>query len=97
VRSGDIHRVFTATPLAQRGLLAGIVTGSFTSALNEILLVAAIISFASGVLAFILIRAKDFASYTQPDQAAAPGGPLAQAQHRPAALAAAEPRDHEDP
>jgi EmrB/QacA subfamily drug resistance transporter len=97
VRSGDIHRVFIATPLAQRGLLAGIVTGSFTSALNEILLVAAIISFASGVLAFILIRAKDFASYTQPDQAAAPGGPLAQAQHRPAALAAAEPRDHEDP
>jgi EmrB/QacA subfamily drug resistance transporter len=96
VRSGDIHRVFTTTPPAQRGLLAGIVTGSFTTALNEILLVAAIISFASGVLAFVLIRTKDFASQTQPDHAAAPSGQPDQAQHQPAAVAAAEPGDHED-
>jgi EmrB/QacA subfamily drug resistance transporter len=83
LRGGGVQRVFAATPPAQRGLLAGIVTGSFTTALNEILLVAAIISFASGVLAFVLIRAKDFASHAQPDQAAAPSTQSAQAQHQP--------------
>jgi EmrB/QacA subfamily drug resistance transporter len=97
LRDGDIHRVFAATAPTQRGLLAGIVTGSFTTALNEILLVAAIISFVSGVLAFGLIRAKDFVSHTQPDHAATPSTQSAQAQHQPAALAAAETADHEEP
>ena len=97
LRDGSIHRMLATTPPAQRGLLAGIVTGSFTTALNQILLVAAIISFASGVLAFILIRSKDFVSHTQPDHAAAPSAQPAQAQHQPGALAAAEPGDHEEP
>jgi hypothetical protein len=96
LRDGSIHRMLATTPPAQRGLLAGIVTGSFTTALNQILLVAAIISFASGVLAFVLIRSKDFVSHTPPDPAAAPSTQPAQVQHEPGVLAAAEPGDHEE-
>jgi EmrB/QacA subfamily drug resistance transporter len=91
LRDGSIHRVFAATPPQQRGLLAQVVTGSFTTALNEILLVAAIISFASGVLAFALIRSKDFVSHRQPDHAPVPSSQPAQSQHHPAAVAGAEP------
>ena len=85
LRDGGVRRIFATTPPAQRGLLAGIVTGSFTTALNEILLVAAVISFASGALAFILIRSKDFISHTQPDHATAPSGQPPQALDQPAA------------
>jgi len=96
LHNGSVHRVFAATPPHQRGLLAGIVTGSFTTALNEILLVAAIISFASGVLAFVLIRSKDFVSQAQPEHAAVPSGQPAQSQHRPAAVAGAEPAHRDE-
>ena len=41
------------------------VRGSFTTALNEILLVAAVISVVAGVLAFLLIRSKDFVPQDQ--------------------------------
>src|SRR6516162_10268835 len=96
LHNGSVHRVFAATPPHQRGLLAGIVTGSFTTALNEILLVAAIISFASGVLAFVLIRSKDFVSQAQPEHAAVPSGQPAQSHHRPAAVAGAEPAHRDE-
>src|SRR6516162_7117385 len=96
LHNGSIHRVFATTPPQQRGLLGGIVTGSFTTALNEILLVAAIISFASGVLAFVLIRSKDFVSQAQPDRATVPSGQPAQNQHRPAAVAGAEPAHRDE-
>jgi type II secretory pathway pseudopilin PulG len=42
-----------------------VVRGSFTTALDEILLVAAIISFVAGVAAFALIRSKDFVAQGQ--------------------------------
>src|SRR5215831_9537751 len=96
LHNGSVHQLFAATPPHQRGLLAGIVTGSFTTALNEILLVAAIISFASGVLAFVLIRSKDFVSQAQPDHATVPSGQPAQNQHRPAAVAGAEPAHRDE-
>jgi EmrB/QacA subfamily drug resistance transporter len=74
VRDGGAHHLFAVTPPQQRGLLEHVVTGSFTTALNEILLVAAIISFVSAVLAFALIRSKDFVTHGQPGQAGEPGG-----------------------
>ena len=88
LRNGDTNSVFAATPPPQRGLLTRIAPGGFTTALNEILLVAAVTCFAAGALAAVLIRTKDFASHTQPDHVAAPSGQPAQAQHQPAALAA---------
>jgi EmrB/QacA subfamily drug resistance transporter len=45
--------------------------GSFTTALDHILLVAAVIAFACGVLSFVLIRQKDFVQYGAPEPAAA--------------------------
>jgi EmrB/QacA subfamily drug resistance transporter len=74
LRNGGASRLFATTPPGQRGLLAEVVRGGFTTALNDILLVAAIISFVSGVLAFALIRSKDFAHYAQPDRTAVPSG-----------------------
>ncbi len=66
LRDGGASRLFATAPPGQRGLLAEVARGSFTTALNEILLIAAIISFAAGVLAFALIRSKDFVSHPQP-------------------------------
>jgi len=63
LRNGGARQLFGTVPVQQRGALAEVVRGSFTTALNEILLVAAIISFVAGVLAFALIRAKDFAGH----------------------------------
>jgi EmrB/QacA subfamily drug resistance transporter len=60
LRNGGAARLFATAPPQQRGLLAEVVRGSFTTALDEILLVAAVISVVSGVLAFLLIRSKDF-------------------------------------
>jgi EmrB/QacA subfamily drug resistance transporter len=87
LRDGSVSRIFAATPPRQRGLLGYVVTGSFTTALNDILLVAAVISFASAVLAFVLIRSKDFVLHGQGGPAAAAGGQPAQAQHHPATVA----------
>jgi hypothetical protein len=70
LRNGGAAGLFGSTPPQQRGLLAEVVRGSFTAALNEILLVAAVISIVSGVLAFLLIRSKDFVAQSGP--AAAP-------------------------
>jgi hypothetical protein len=56
---------------AQLGELQQIVRGSFTTALDHILLVAAIIAFVSGVLCFLLIRQKDFVQHGH-DAAEAP-------------------------
>jgi EmrB/QacA subfamily drug resistance transporter len=56
---GNAGKLLETTPPQQRGMLAEIVRASFATALNEILLIAAIISFVAGVLSFLLIRSKD--------------------------------------
>jgi hypothetical protein len=52
--------LFNSTPPQQRGMLAEITRGAYTTALNEILLVGAITCFTAGVLALVLIRSRDF-------------------------------------
>jgi EmrB/QacA subfamily drug resistance transporter len=64
LRNGATGPLFATIPPQQQGLLVEVTRGSFTTALNEILLVAAIISFAAGILSFALIRSKDFVSPT---------------------------------
>ncbi len=64
LRSGHAEQLFRhAHSHAEQALLGHVARGGFTSALNHILLVAAIISFVAGVVAFALIRSKDFAEH----------------------------------
>ncbi|MFF5073856.1 MFS transporter [Micromonospora olivasterospora] len=65
LRNGSVNRLFATVPPQQRDLLDEIARGSFASGLNEILLLAAIVTIAAGILAFALIRSKDFVSPPQ--------------------------------
>jgi hypothetical protein len=60
LRNGGAGRLFATAPPRQRGLLAEVARGGFTTALDQILLVAAVVSIVAGILAFTLIRQKDF-------------------------------------
>lgn len=60
LENGEIGGLLARVPADRRDLVEHVLRGSFTAALNEILLVAAVISLASAVLAFALIRSKDF-------------------------------------
>jgi hypothetical protein len=66
LRNGGSHQLFASMPPQQRGQLAQVVRGGFTAALNHVLLIAAVISIAAGILALLLIRSKDFVSGRQP-------------------------------
>jgi EmrB/QacA subfamily drug resistance transporter len=68
VQSGQIGNVLSRLPGPLRPQVAQITKSAFTSGLNHILLVAAIIALASGVISLAAIRSKDFAQ----QQAAAP-------------------------
>ncbi len=60
LESGNVPALLASVPGSQRALLATVMRSSFTSSLNEIALVAAIVSFASAGLALVLIRSRDF-------------------------------------
>jgi len=51
---------FASVPPAMRGAVQTAVRSSFTGALNNLLMVTAILAFAGGLLALLLIRGKDF-------------------------------------
>jgi EmrB/QacA subfamily drug resistance transporter len=74
LRNGGASGLFGSSPPQARAQLAEVVRGSFTTALDEILLVAAVISLVSGVLAFLLIRSKDFVAQGPAELQAAPAG-----------------------
>ena len=61
VQSGEVGQLIAKLPPQARQATAQITRGAFASGLDRILLVAAIIAPASGVLSFLLIRGKDFA------------------------------------
>jgi EmrB/QacA subfamily drug resistance transporter len=60
LQGGGAAKAFANVPPQERGVLVEVVRGAFTTALDEILLIAAAISFAAGILALLLIRSKDF-------------------------------------
>ena len=72
LKNGEVTQLFHLVPRSQQGALVGVLRGSFTSALDQILLVAAILSFAAAVLSFLLIRSKDFV-HAGPGEPATPG------------------------
>ncbi len=61
VQSGEVSQLISKLPPQARQAAAQITRGAFTSGLNRILLVAALIALVSGVLSLVLIRGKDFA------------------------------------
>jgi EmrB/QacA subfamily drug resistance transporter len=71
LQSGDVGDLFRHLPAAARGPAEFIATSSFTDGLNEIMLVAAIIAFVSGVVSLAAIRSKDFAAHGGPSVPAA--------------------------
>jgi hypothetical protein len=61
VQSGEVSALIAKLPPSARQAVAVVTRTAFTTGLNRILLVAAIIALASGVLSFLLIRGRDFA------------------------------------
>jgi EmrB/QacA subfamily drug resistance transporter len=76
VAAGGGEQVIRATPGPLRTTAATAIHSSFATALNEILLVSAIVAIAGGLLALILVRARDFAVYGHPQRDSA-GEPAA--------------------
>ncbi len=64
VQSGKVGTLIGSLPAQARQTVATITRTAFTTGLNHILLVAAIIAFAAGVVSLVAIRGKDFASQT---------------------------------
>jgi hypothetical protein len=60
VKSGQVQRLFASLPGPVRPAVAGVTRAAFTTGLDEILLVAAIIALVSGVIALAAIRPQDF-------------------------------------
>jgi EmrB/QacA subfamily drug resistance transporter len=75
VKSGQIGHVIATLPAAAGRSVGMITRSAFTAGLNHILLVAAIIALASGVVSLICIRGKDFAHQGAPGAASAEGAP----------------------
>jgi Major Facilitator Superfamily len=76
VAAGGGEQVIRATPGPLRTTAATAIHSSFAIALNEILLVSGIVAIAGGLLALILVRARDFAVYGHPQRDSA-GEPAA--------------------
>ena len=65
VQSGNVESALSGLPPRARPAVSETIADAFTTGLDRIFLVAAAISIASGLLAFVLIRAKDFAHQGQ--------------------------------
>jgi hypothetical protein len=66
VKSGQVGRVIATLPAQVRPTVGLLTRSAFTAGLDEILLVAAIIALASGVISLAAIRTRDFAHQQGP-------------------------------
>ena len=69
VQSGDVGSVIGKLPEHARQAVGTITRTAFTTGLNRILLIAAIIALVSGVVSLAAIRSKDFAHQREPGSA----------------------------
>lgn len=60
VESGTVTRTLDSLPAEVRGSVKHLTAAAFTSGLNELFLVGAVIALAAGVISFATIRTKDF-------------------------------------
>jgi EmrB/QacA subfamily drug resistance transporter len=72
VSAGGAPQAVSAVPAAARPRLEHAIQVAFTAALNDILLVAAVVAIAGGVLAFALVRGSDFVPQAAPQPEPAP-------------------------
>ena len=70
LRSGEIGTVIKSLPANLRGPVGTASRGAFTAGLDHILLVAAIVALACGVISLLSIRTKDFVSHENRAQGA---------------------------
>src|SRR5579859_1814637 len=66
VQSGEIRKVIARLPGQARPAVGMITRAAFTTGLNRILLVAAVIALASGVISLAAIRGRDFGQQQRP-------------------------------
>jgi EmrB/QacA subfamily drug resistance transporter len=66
VKSGQTDKVIASLPPSSRAMVGEITRSAFTTGLDRILLVAAVIALASGVVSLAAIRGKDFAAQDDP-------------------------------
>ncbi|MBV8712183.1 MAG: MFS transporter [Solirubrobacterales bacterium] len=71
VAGGGAQRVLAAVPATARTRASAAIHIAFVGAMNEILLVSAIVALTGAVLALLLIRGRDFATHGAPEPAAA--------------------------
>jgi EmrB/QacA subfamily drug resistance transporter len=62
IAQGGSQQLLAATPAQLRPLLSHVARASFTSSLNELLLIATLTAAIGGVLSFLLVRGRDFVS-----------------------------------
>jgi EmrB/QacA subfamily drug resistance transporter len=74
VAAGGAQKVLASVPHALHDRAAVAIRVSFVSAMNDILLIGALVAFAGGVLALVLIRTRDFVTYGAPQPAASAAG-----------------------
>ena len=67
VAGGGAGAALARVPAGQRAHVATAVHGAFASAMNDILLVAAIVAFVGAVLGLVLVRPKDFVTHGVPE------------------------------
>jgi EmrB/QacA subfamily drug resistance transporter len=80
VAAGGTEQVLHAVPHADRARAAAGVHIAFTSAMNEILLVAGVFALVGAVVTVLLVRGRDFATYSHAEHSeAAEGEPAAAA------------------
>ena len=60
ISTGHAAQTIASAPPAARAQLAAASVDSFAGALNDILLIAAVVAFCGGVIGFVLIRQRDF-------------------------------------
>jgi hypothetical protein len=72
VSSGGTQAAIKVAPPGQRSQIADAATVAFTSALNEILLIGAIVALVGAALGFALVRSRDFVVQPATEPAAEP-------------------------
>ena len=79
VTGGQVEAVAAAAPAESRQQILDAATGAFVDSLNHIILIAAVIAFASALASFVLIRQKDFVVRGGPPAGAGDAGTTEQA------------------
>jgi hypothetical protein len=72
VAGGGADQVIASMPASVRAQGTEAIHAAFASAMNDILLVAAIVALAGAVLSLVLVRSRDFVAYGAREAAAAP-------------------------